>query len=155
MNQQVNGTSGLNLPQPGSETNQLPAIHAPQTFHAPDTAIAQFDAAPSPLPDAPALPTVQPASAGIVASQPSGPGQQQSGSPDPIAAATAQLTGSNLSVAQAEEVDTPFDEEWVAKAKAIVERTHTDPYAQSREISKLKAQYIKARYHKDIKVSEE
>jgi hypothetical protein len=48
-----------------------------------------------------------------------------------------------------------LDAEWVNKAKEIVERTHTDPYLQSKELSRIKAQYIKARYSKDIKVSEE
>lgn len=48
-----------------------------------------------------------------------------------------------------------LDAEWVNKAKEIVERTHTDPYLQSKELSRIKAQYIKARYSKEIKVSEE
>lgn len=155
MNPQVNGTPGLNLPQPGSETNQLPPIHAPQTFRAPDTAIPQFNTAPSPMPEAPAAAATQPAPAVAVPMQPSDPAQPSAPVPDPIAAATAQLTGGGLSAVQTDEVDTPFDEEWVTKAKEVVERTHTDPYAQSREISKLKAQYIKARYNKDIKVSED
>jgi hypothetical protein len=56
---------------------------------------------------------------------------------------------------QGDDADTPFDEEWAAKAKEIVNHTHTDPYLQSKELSKLKAQYIKARYNKDIKISED
>jgi RecA-family ATPase len=153
MNPQVNGTSGLDLPQPGSDTNQLPPIHAPQTFRAPDTAIPQFNTAPSPIPDALAAAATQPAP--VAAVPISSPAQPSASVPDPIAAATAQFTGSDLSAVQTDEIDTPFDEEWVTKAKEIVERTRTDPYTQSHEISKLKAQYIKARYNKDIKVSED
>lgn len=43
---------------------------------------------------------------------------------------------------------------WVEKAKAIVNSTHGDPYNQNKELSKVKADYIKKRFDKDIKVSE-
>jgi hypothetical protein len=48
-----------------------------------------------------------------------------------------------------------IEPEWVDSAKAIVERTHDDPYQQNKEISKLKADYMLKRYKKQIKVSEE
>lgn len=48
-----------------------------------------------------------------------------------------------------------LDQEWVDKAKDIIARTHADPYMQSLEIGRLKAQYIKARYNKDIKIIED
>jgi hypothetical protein len=44
-----------------------------------------------------------------------------------------------------------IEKEWVAKAKEIVAHTHGDPYIQNKEINKIKAQYIKKRYNKDIK----
>jgi hypothetical protein len=44
---------------------------------------------------------------------------------------------------------------WVEKAKEIVGRTRSDPHLQNKEISKFKAEYIKKRYNKDIRVSEE
>jgi hypothetical protein len=47
------------------------------------------------------------------------------------------------------------DDEWVNKARDIAMRYKGDPFMQSRELSKLKAQYVKARYNKDLKVSEE
>lgn len=47
-----------------------------------------------------------------------------------------------------------IEKEWVSKAKEIVEKTKEDPHEQSREISYLKADYLKKRYNKDIKVSE-
>lgn len=53
----------------------------------------------------------------------------------------------------ADDVDL-IEQEWVDKAKEIVERTKTDPYLQSQEINKMKAAYLKKRYNKDIKLDE-
>ena len=47
-----------------------------------------------------------------------------------------------------------IEQEWVTKAKAIVESTKADPFLQNKEINKFKADYIKKRYQRDIKVSE-
>lgn len=47
-----------------------------------------------------------------------------------------------------------IEKEWVLKAKQIVEHTMDDPYAQQAEISKMKADYMKKRYSKDIKIAE-
>jgi hypothetical protein len=46
-----------------------------------------------------------------------------------------------------------IEKEWVIKAKAIVERTKDDPHQQNTEISHIKADYLKKRYNKDIKIS--
>lgn len=46
------------------------------------------------------------------------------------------------------------NDEWIVKAEDIIRRTQADPYAQSREISRLKAEYIRARYNKGVKVAE-
>lgn len=48
-----------------------------------------------------------------------------------------------------------IEKEWVQKAKAIVEKTRQDPYLQNKEITKAKADYLKKRYNKVIKVTEE
>ena len=48
-----------------------------------------------------------------------------------------------------------LDEEWVNKAKAIVERTKDDPFQESRELNKVRADYLKTRYNKHIKVGED
>ena len=48
-----------------------------------------------------------------------------------------------------------LDKEWVNKAKMIVEKTKDDPYVQSNEISKAKADYLKIRYNKHIKVTQD
>ena len=51
--------------------------------------------------------------------------------------------------------DSALDDEWVNKAKEVVARTQTDPYLQSKEITRLRAQYVKLRYNKDMKVIED
>ena len=43
-----------------------------------------------------------------------------------------------------------IEKEWILKAKEIVAQTHGDPYRQNKEINKIKADYIKKRYNKDI-----
>lgn len=46
-----------------------------------------------------------------------------------------------------------IEKEWVEKAKEIVERTKHDPYQQNKEVEKVKADYLKKRYDKDIKLT--
>ncbi len=39
---------------------------------------------------------------------------------------------------------------WVDKAKAVISKTQDDPFAQKREMSKVKAEYIQKRFNKTI-----
>ncbi len=48
-----------------------------------------------------------------------------------------------------------IEKEWVRKAKDIVMRTQGDPYTQNKQINRMKVEYIKKRYDKDIRTSEE
>jgi hypothetical protein len=48
-----------------------------------------------------------------------------------------------------------LDAEWVRKAKAIVDQTKEDPHRESHELGKVKADYMRIRYNKNIKVVEE
>ncbi|HEV2403253.1 MAG TPA: hypothetical protein VGS08_03570 [Candidatus Saccharimonadales bacterium] len=48
-----------------------------------------------------------------------------------------------------------LDEEWVQKAKVIVEQTRLDPFQQSNKLSRMKADYLKKHYNKDIKIAED
>lgn len=48
-----------------------------------------------------------------------------------------------------------LDQEWINKAKVIVENTKSDPFSESRELGKMKADYLKIRYNKHIKVTED
>lgn len=45
-----------------------------------------------------------------------------------------------------------IEKEWVHKAKQIVDRNRNDPYKQSEELTAFRADYMKKRYNKDIKV---
>lgn len=56
--------------------------------------------------------------------------------------------------ALADDVDL-IEKEWVQKAKAIVAHTKTDPNLQNKELNKVKADYIKKRYNKELKLGEE
>ena len=48
-----------------------------------------------------------------------------------------------------------IEKAWVRKAKEIVNATQGDPYKQNNQINKIKAEYIKKRYNKEIKFREE
>jgi hypothetical protein len=45
-----------------------------------------------------------------------------------------------------------IEKEWVLKTKEVIEMTRGNPYKQSMEINKLRAEYMKKRYNKDIKL---
>jgi hypothetical protein len=45
-----------------------------------------------------------------------------------------------------------IEKEWVNKAKQIVEQTKDDPYKQSEELTVFKADYMKKRYNRTIKL---
>lgn len=47
-----------------------------------------------------------------------------------------------------------IEKEWIIKAKSIVEQTKNDPRQQNIKMNGIKADYLKKRYNKDIKVSE-
>ncbi len=48
-----------------------------------------------------------------------------------------------------------IEKEWVVKAKEIVENNRNDPHKLNQEINRMKADYIKKRYNKDIKLKNE
>lgn len=45
-----------------------------------------------------------------------------------------------------------IEKEWVNKAKSIVDANREDPYKQSEELTGVKADYMKKRYNKNIKL---
>ncbi len=76
--------------------------------------------------------------------------------PNPTPAAgqgssTPAVQGTNL---QTNDDSDLIEKEWVNKAKQIVERTRSDPHKQSEELTLFKADYLKKRYGKTIKVSQ-
>ncbi len=48
-----------------------------------------------------------------------------------------------------------IEKEWVEKAKSIVDQTKHDPRIQSREMNRFKADYLKRRFNKELKLEEE
>ncbi len=76
-----------------------------------------------------------------IASPASLPGSQPSG------------TTSHSAPAIADDNDL-IEKEWVQKAKAIVEKTKENPYQQNKDMSHYRADYIKKRFNKDVKVSD-
>lgn len=87
---------------------------------------------------------------GADAASPIGPAQTVAGAAMAQAMEPAQVT-EQISTGESEELD----QEWVEKAKDIVEKTKNDPFTQSRELSKVKAGYLKARYNKELKIDED
>jgi hypothetical protein len=143
MNPQANAAPGLGLPQPSFEIGQAPVGHAPEAFHPPGNApyfaaIPQVDSVPSsPQPLAPSTAQMQP-------------------QPQPAIVPSAPISATDVQgAANSDDEASGIDEEWVNKAREVVERTHTDPYVQSRELGRVKAQYIKAKYNKNIKTIED
>lgn len=50
--------------------------------------------------------------------------------------------------------DEELDLEWVNKAKDIVEQTKADPFTLSNELNKVKADYLKVRFSKELNIGE-
>lgn len=137
MDSQETKTENFELPSPAggasseagvSQPEQNPAAQEQQGAPgASDPGAAQVSAA-SPMADPAALIGIQVASNGVATTHTSG------------------LT--------AEDADL-IEKTWVEKAKQIVSETRGDPYSQNKEINKVKADYIKKRYNKDIKLASE
>lgn len=53
--------------------------------------------------------------------------------------------------AVADDVDL-IEKDWVLKVKQIIAKTRGDPYAQTKAINKLRADYLKKRYNKELKL---
>lgn len=73
----------------------------------------------------------------------------------PTGAAGSQTDDSSTTKSTTSKVlkdDDLIEKEWVDKAKRIVEQTRSDPHRQSEELTLVKADYMKKRYNKTIKV---
>lgn len=80
--------------------------------------------------------------------------QQVQGVAGGIGAATITQATNVNSPEIADDIDL-IEKEWVKKAKDIVDATHGDPHKQNNQMNKMKVEYIKKRYDKDIKFKEE
>jgi hypothetical protein len=142
MDSHVDSTPGLGLPQPSPEQGAAAFGQYQETaYRSPEAAPVVAENAPRAPQAAPPLP---PMAQAPVAAQP-----QAVGMP-PATAVQATTT-----TVVADEDSDALDEEWVNKAKAIVEQTKADPYVESKELGKAKADYLRIRYNKQIKVAEE
>ena len=73
--------------------------------------------------------------------------------PAGITAAPAPTAAQNSALLADDDSDL-IEKEWVNKAKQIVEHNRDDPYKQSENLTVFKADYIKKRYGKTIKVNQ-
>jgi hypothetical protein len=130
-------TPALALPRPGD--GQMASEAAPG-YHSREAVAAHPESAPSP-----SAPPPMAGAAPIAMPQPGSPAVMLQNAPQSQAANAAvdDMTTDAL------------DEEWINKAKAIIEQTKNDPYIESREISKAKADYLRIRYNKHVKVAED
>ncbi len=72
----------------------------------------------------------------------------------PVSMPPSDLTAQISTLPQeANDIDL-IEKEWVTHLKMIVAQTADNPYLQQQEISKAKADYMKKRYNKDIKIAE-
>jgi len=143
MNAQSSETSGLSLPSPHveqrSELQPAPEA-APVAPVSPEQAPLRGQHDPTnsqPGALAPPLTPLPPLPAG----------------PAPVSDAPVPATGSSVTPIVADDNDL-IEKEWVNKAKEIVERTRQNPYQQSQELNLFKADYMKKRYNKTLKLSE-
>lgn len=121
---------------PPAQTGEVNAAAPEQAPAAPESVGARPPVAPPP---AASSATPQQDATGLADANTSSP-----------AAATAPLA---VDLPDAQDSDL-IEKEWVHKAKAIVEQTKEDPYKQSEALTMFKADYMKKRYNKTIKLGQ-
>ena len=108
----------------------------------------------------PGTPTVAPLAPPSAAAQAAGqlpltvPVQQPAAQPAPSARpvdTAGDIAGVAGTPAEAADGDV-IEKEWVWKAKEVVAHTSGDPFARVQQMNKLRADYMKKRYNKDIKL---
>ena len=67
----------------------------------------------------------------------------------------ATTTGQTLAPATASDDADVIEEEWVAIVRKLIQEHQDDPYLLMRSMALLKADYLKKRYDKEVKVPEE
>jgi hypothetical protein len=73
--------------------------------------------------------------------------------PQPAAAQPANDNSQAQAALPAAQDGDLIEKEWVTKAKAIVDQTKEDPYKQSEALTMFKADYMKKRYNRTIKLN--
>ena len=97
----------------------------------------------------PPPPSTQPAATTSAAPAPPAPAV-------PAPAQTAAPGGSGVANLASSIVDDGdlIEKEWVNRAKHVVATTRSNPYKQSQQLAALRAEYMKKRYGKNIKLGE-
>ncbi len=141
MDYQADNNSDFNLPRPAPSSDGQPGGYefTPNKTEAPSSSDSRL-----PMPDLP------PIAAPVSHSAAAAPSAQTVATDDSAAQ-------QNTPQRQVQPADDPaagdaLDKEWVNKARTIVEQTKNDPYAQSNELGKVKAEYLRIRYNKHVKV---
>lgn len=129
--------------------------HGPQTGFELPAPLPHQESGALPLPEQQAArPERAPAPPQPVASQQQpAPPVAAAPQPAPIGPVSAPAAAASSVPAVADDNDL-IEKEWVVKAKQIVAATREDPYTQNKELSKFKADYLKKRYNKDMKLEE-
>lgn len=81
--------------------------------------------------------------------QPAAMGQQ------PVNQATTSQGMSNAQPNLAVPDEAEMDKAWVDQAVVVLDKTRDDPFLQSQEIAKLRAQYMQSKFDKKIKLAQE
>jgi hypothetical protein len=142
MNPSSRETSGISLPppvaeqQPGQSDGAAGPSGPESQAAAPEVAPATGVAQP-----ATSLPAAQPAT--MLSAMPADSGSN---------IASAQSNGGGSAAATITDDNDKVEKEWVDKVRRIIEQTKYDPYRQSEELTVVKADYMKQRYNKIIKV---
>lgn len=143
------------MPMPAQYASANPAQHMQAL--APMPAQPQFAQTPYIAPAQPPMQSVQ-ADVPPVISMPPAPIQPPTQSPvnsvthsldDPLKKDDPVVEISSDTPSENEE---QIDQEWVTRARETIEKTHADPYQESVQLSQIKAEYLKARYNKSVKV---
>lgn len=125
----------FNMPQPGVETN---SSHQPVTSEKSSVRTEHMPVSGFSIPQ---VQTAVP----IPAPMP----------PQSVSPSTPSATTSTNSAAPATAADNDLiEKEWIVGAKRIVENTKEDPRIQSNQLSRYKADYMKKRYNKELKVAD-
>jgi hypothetical protein len=131
---------GLSLPKPPAEQG-AGVFSGQETYRGTEAYPAPAEMAPPPMP---------PIAASITT--PLSPVQDTS---QPVGQPAPTTSVQTTPIPKTEDESDALDEEWINKAKAIVERTRNDPFIESNELSRAKADYLKIRYNKQLKVAED
>lgn len=89
---------------------------------------------------------------GSIPSMPSLPTPATTPAPAATAPTASVLPVSSPAIAEDNDL---IEKAWVDKAKEIVSKTKNDPFVQNKELNRFKADYIKKRYNKEVKLAED